>query len=245
MTDSYANYAAKFKEVTSTSIDDQAKFFLRSFVLDFQGRFEEVLDLAEEFKGFAPKEGVVRELEEDRAHYFLERRGETLTVVQLREYLKQIDLDSNHKVAFIEYILWKYKKNLEQLFNPPKGGTNAELLEALEKAIEEYQKVMAKRREREEKIKELEKLVALGGVKGGTAKHQLEQMKNDDKLEQNRREVSSEASKRKAQKAIEKDDPFAAEQKRLEAEKKKKEAEEKQQRDEARARLKDRAKAFS
>ena len=47
--------------------------------------FEEVLDLAEEFKKYAPDTGVVRELEEDQAHLFLERRGETLTVVELRD----------------------------------------------------------------------------------------------------------------------------------------------------------------
>ncbi len=41
--------------------------------------------MAEEFKKFAPKEGAVRELEEDAAHLFLERRGETMTVVELRD----------------------------------------------------------------------------------------------------------------------------------------------------------------
>ena len=30
--------------------------------------------------------------------------------------LKEIDLDFNKKVSFIEYCLWKYKKTLEQLF---------------------------------------------------------------------------------------------------------------------------------
>jgi hypothetical protein len=45
---------ARLSEVTATSIDAQAKFFLRSFVTDFAGRFEEVLDLAEDFKKYAP-----------------------------------------------------------------------------------------------------------------------------------------------------------------------------------------------
>lgn len=30
--------------------------------------------------------------------------------------LKEIDLDFNKKVSFIEYCLWKYSKSLEQLF---------------------------------------------------------------------------------------------------------------------------------
>ena len=41
--------------MTATSIDDQAKTFLRGFVTEFSGKFEEVLDLAEEFKKFAPE----------------------------------------------------------------------------------------------------------------------------------------------------------------------------------------------
>ena len=47
--------------------------------------YHPVLDLSDEFKKYAPKEGVVRELEEDAAHLFLERRGETMTVVELRD----------------------------------------------------------------------------------------------------------------------------------------------------------------
>jgi len=46
---------------------------------------------------------------------------------------------------------------------------------------------------------ELEATAALGGVKGMAAKAQLEQMKSEDLLEQNRREVTSAANKRKAQ----------------------------------------------
>ena len=44
----------KFEEVTAGSIDDQATFFLRSFVSEFAGNFEEVLKLAEEFRKYTP-----------------------------------------------------------------------------------------------------------------------------------------------------------------------------------------------
>lgn len=44
----------KLAEVTAMTIDDQAAFFLRSFVTEFSGKFEEVLDLAQEFKKYAP-----------------------------------------------------------------------------------------------------------------------------------------------------------------------------------------------
>lgn len=66
---------AQFQTVTAKSIDEQAKFFLRAFVMDFQGRFEEVLDIGQEFKKFAPgTEDEVRELDEFQCHRFLEKR---------------------------------------------------------------------------------------------------------------------------------------------------------------------------
>jgi hypothetical protein len=77
----------------------------------------------------------------------------------------EIDLDFNQKVAFIEYLLWKYKKTLKELFNPP-NSASPEALAALEKAIEAYQKVLAERKARADKMAELERLAAEGGVKG-------------------------------------------------------------------------------
>jgi len=48
------DYRRQFADIThNQSIDDQAMTFLRAFVGEFQGKFEEVLKLAEEFKSFA------------------------------------------------------------------------------------------------------------------------------------------------------------------------------------------------
>ncbi|EGD82771.1 hypothetical protein PTSG_03421 [Salpingoeca rosetta] len=233
----------KFADVTNSTIDDQSQFFLRSFVTEFSGNFEEVLDLAEEFKKYAPDTGVVRELEEDKAHLFLERRGETLTVVELREALKKIDLDSNNRVSFIEYCLYKYGKTLEELFEE-KDHKIEHLLRKLEEAIKLYQETLAKKKAREDKMKELEQLAEQGGVKGMRAKAELEAMKNEDELERNKQEIQAGARRRAAQRAVDKGDPFAEEQKRLAEEKKKKEAEEKAKREESRKRLADRAKLW-
>lgn len=54
-------------------------------------------------------------MDEFEAHKFLEGRGETLTVKDMRDRLKDIDLDSNNHMAFIEYLLFKYKKTPEQV----------------------------------------------------------------------------------------------------------------------------------
>jgi hypothetical protein len=57
-------------------------------------------------------------------------------------------------------------------------------------------------------------------------------------------EVKAGAAQRAAQRAVDRDDPFANEQKRLAAEKKKKEEEEKRQREESRRRLKEKMAAM-
>jgi len=233
----------EFAKVTAKTINEQANFFLRSFVADFAGNFDEVLDLAEEFKKFAPKEGVVRELEEDAAHLFLERRGETMTVIELRDALRAIDLDMNKKVSLIEYCLYKYKKSLRELFEEKPGNIEA-LLQRLEEAIVAHQKVLEAREARQQLMHDLEKESESGGVKGMKARLSLESMKNEDSLERNKEEVNAGAQKRAAQRAVDNGDPFVEEQKRLAEEKKKKEAEEKAARDEARARLKAKAEKF-
>jgi hypothetical protein len=103
------DYTAQFRKVTTTqSIDEQAMTFLRAFVGEFQGKFEEVLQLAEEFRAFASQVGHVQELDEFEAHRFLEKKGETKTVKDMRQELEEIDIDKNHKVAFLEYLLFRF-----------------------------------------------------------------------------------------------------------------------------------------
>jgi len=227
----------KWDAIVSQSIDVQANNFLRAFVDEFRGdKFEAVLDVAQQFKKFAPKEGIP-DLEEHAAHLFLEKRGETQTVATMRKYLKEIDLDNNHKVAFLEYALWKWKKTPTEFFielaKPKKGS------EELEKAIAAYREVLAQKEARQDKMDELEKISAAGGVKGNAAAHELHQMKSEDKLHMNKKEITTAAKKRAAEKNA--TDSFAEEQAKLEAEKKKREEEEKKKRDEARAKIKERS----
>jgi len=242
---SHAQYKDQFAEVVAKSVDDQAAFFLRAFVLDFQGKFEEVLELGTQFKKFLPETGT--ELEEDSLHRFLEVRGETKTVVEFREALKVIDIDLNRKTAFIEYLMWKYNKNLPQLFAPAGKHVTPELLAALEKAIAAYQEVQKKKEAREKEIQRLQAIhdANPGGVKGMAAKNQIEQMQAEDELERNRSEVTAAAKKRQAEKAVEKgaggdkerEEALKKETERLRVDALKKEEDENRKRRDSRARL--------
>ena len=228
----------------ASSIDEQANVFLRAFVLDFSGsKFEEVLDVASQFKRFIlPSAKSQCDLEEALAHQFLEKRGETITAAALRDQLRIVTPDNNHRLSFLEYALFKFHKSPTDFFtelrNPNRGGG-----EALRQAIEQYRAVLKVREDREARMEELGKAAEAGGVKGMAAKNQLAQMKQEDQLALNKAEITSAANKRKAEKnAV---DPFEEEQQRMMADKAAREAEDKKTRDEARTRLAARAAMFN
>ena len=54
----------------------------------------------------------------------MESLGETLSVKQMRDALRDIDLDFNKKVALIEYIVYKYKGQVDihSLVNSAQSG---------------------------------------------------------------------------------------------------------------------------
>lgn len=177
-----------------------------------------VLEIGSNFKKYL-RGSDLSDLEEDRAHLFLEKRGETLTVATLREYLREIDLDNNHRVAFLEYALWRYKKGVLDFFKElatPKAGGGA----ALQAAIDAYRKILAVREAREAKMEALAEAAKAGGVKGNTALQELKIMQSEDELAARKAEITAGAAKRKAEKNSA--DPFEEEQKRLEAEKQQK-----------------------
>lgn len=230
----------KWEELVQGTIDGQADAFLKAFVNEFSGnKFEEVLDIASQFRKFAPQKGAP-ELEEHSALMFLEKRGETATAAELRNALKQIDVDNNHKVSFLEYALYKWKKTPKVFFEElakPKGGG-----EALAKAIAAYRAALAVKEARAAKMEELEAAAAKGGVSGNKARMELAQMKADDETAMNRNEILAGAAKRKAEKnAV---DPFEEEKKKLAEEKKKREDEENKKKADSRAKLAAKAALF-
>jgi len=82
------------------------------------------------------KEGS--DLDELKAHQFLEKLGGTLTVVELRKKLAALDLDKNNRMALSEYLLGRFKKTPEQLISAPQGGeAEAAKLAAAQAAVEQ------------------------------------------------------------------------------------------------------------
>ena len=59
----------------------------------------------------------------------------------MRDKLREIDIDSNGMIAFLEYLLFKYDKTLEDMFTDSADGVDPELLKALHEAMEAFKKV--------------------------------------------------------------------------------------------------------
>eukprot|EP01121_Diplochlamys_sp_Union-15-3_P016750 TRINITY_DN575_c0_g1_i1.p1 TRINITY_DN575_c0_g1~~TRINITY_DN575_c0_g1_i1.p1 ORF type:complete len:225 (-),score=51.59 TRINITY_DN575_c0_g1_i1:74-748(-) len=185
-----------FKGVTSRNYADQAKFFLNAFWKEFSKEAETVWGLCNKFVELDfenKKDGT--SLDEFNAHRVLESLGETKRVVELRESLREADLNFDKRLALIEYLLFRYKQTIKVLMSRPQG-TNEELIKA-QQALENVQKEIEKI---EKKKNELEKKADGSGVSANAAKNELSQLLSADQTDLNRALLKAEAAVRKAQK---------------------------------------------
>jgi len=124
-----------FQELTRKKYIDQAKWFLNGFwEQGIESEKENIWKYTQKFIELddkRKKEG--NELDEFLAHKFLEYLGETLTVIQLRERLRKIDMDCNGKMALLEYLAFKYAKGVRDVVYSPQGDNQLEIDEAAEK----------------------------------------------------------------------------------------------------------------
>jgi len=122
-----------FSEITRKTYVDQAKWFLNGFWDQQSAEAETVWNLTHKFIELDPKKKAGNELDEFWSHKFLESLGETLTVIQLRDKLRKIDLDANGKMSSVEYFCFKYSKSIQQIIDAPQGSNQKELQEATER----------------------------------------------------------------------------------------------------------------
>jgi len=232
---------ATWDKIVGSNIDTQADYFLKAFTLEYQGKFEAVLERAELFKKRS-KNNV--DLDEQQAHYLFEKHHNALTIKELRDKLRLMDIDKNNRLCFVEYCLYLDEKTVGKFFyglaHPPPGSDS----EALQKAIAAYREVLKKKKDREDKMDKLREEAKQSGVKGKTAQAALHQMEAEDQLHMAKQEITAGAAKRKAEKEA-KEDPFVTEQKRVAELKKKEDEEKKKKADESRARLAAKAAAFN
>lgn len=193
-----------------------------AFATDFNGRSEEVLECADGFKKYLEPGGV--SLSEVDSHRLLEELGRAKTYQEMRDVIREIDQDSDGRVSLIEWLLFEFKKSVNELFSqnaPP------ELAAIMKEAIDRWHAIHDKKNKKLSEVEELEALVAKGGIKGMQAKMKLlaiKQMGVDGN--DNAEEIRAAVQKKKAESMVQKyatekakeEEARVAENKRLEDE---------------------------
>lgn len=147
-----------FQEMCADTIDKQAEYWLKSFVKEFEGEgVSQILELAEEFKAYLPEDSnpeTATSINAFQAHVFLERRGQTLTVRELRQVMRDIcAFNDTTTFSYIEYLAWSYQKTLKELFMV-KPYNLEPLLKGLYESMHRYQEDKAQQDAKTEEIEE-------------------------------------------------------------------------------------------
>jgi len=122
------------EKLTRQKYADQAKWFLNGFwEKGAERNAEAVWNFTQGFIKFDEKKAAGNELDEFWTHKFLESIGETLTIVEMREKLKKIDMDVNGKVGLLEFLAFHYDKSIKEVVEAPQGQNAAVIREATEK----------------------------------------------------------------------------------------------------------------
>eukprot|EP01130_Rhizamoeba_saxonica_P000181 TRINITY_DN10177_c0_g1_i1.p1 TRINITY_DN10177_c0_g1~~TRINITY_DN10177_c0_g1_i1.p1 ORF type:complete len:353 (+),score=153.72 TRINITY_DN10177_c0_g1_i1:51-1061(+) len=144
-----ANKQEKFEQFTQLVYFEQAKAFMNAYWGDLDNeRIWEQAHLFVELDIDNGKEGS--DLDEFNAHRFLEKQGETKSVRELRDELKEIDMDFNKRMALVEYLLFAHQKSVSDFIARPQGE-NTEEVAAAQAALEEAQAALASAQEAHEK----------------------------------------------------------------------------------------------
>lgn len=178
----------------------------------FKNNDEECELLFSYFKGMSeecPEKDKGHELDEFQAHKFLEKQGQTMTVVEMRAVMKEIDINFDRKVSMMEFLIYHYKmKGFDWIINSPQSGDDPATLKAaaaLEEALKDLDDLNALQKANDQKMKDLELASTnseLGIVARSRAKAELAQMKAADPIPLSRARITAGASVRKCEKIL-------------------------------------------
>jgi len=127
-----SNDSEKLADLCSKNYKAQAVWFLNAFWNDFASKEAEniwlykhkhdELDLQKRADG--------NELDELNAHRFLEQINSTMTVPELRNYIRTIGVDRVKYIPLVHYLLARYKADLHKLVTASQGDNQEEVTKA-------------------------------------------------------------------------------------------------------------------
>jgi len=236
----------KLEALGARTYKEQAVWYLNGFWKSgADAQAERIWQYVHEASKLDPKGAAGGELDEFQAHRFLEVNSETLTVLQFREHLRSVGIDKVRTFPFCNFLVFKYKVEWHALANAPQGDNQEEVARA-QRMLEEVQaafaeanrtadlaraaqaelevalkELQAQEDARNQKTAELQQKSTQGGVvQQNKAKNELAQHLAEDPLPLRRAKITTEAAKKKADKAKEVAEAAEvdAQQKLLEAE---------------------------
>jgi len=145
-----AEQQAGWSEIVTKKYSDQAIWFLNGFWEELEPHAESVWKWVELFTELdQDKKGDGCELDEFWSHKFLESLGKTMTVIEMREKFRAIDVDFNKRMSLIEFLSYQFKKSIQQVIDAPQGDNKEEIdaaqaaVEAAQNAVDEMVKRLA------------------------------------------------------------------------------------------------------
>jgi len=188
----------EFNKIQSRGYARQAVFFLNAFWMETGKDAEQIWRWCHKFQEL-DKAGASdgNSLDEFWGHKFLETAGEPLTVLKMREVLREIDINNDKRMCLLEYLLFFYKQTIKEMLSRPQ-----DVNEDLERAQEALAQVQLEIQKIEEQKAKLEAIAEDNSrpVKANAAKNELEQLLKQDPTDLNRALVTAEAAVRRAQK---------------------------------------------
>jgi len=217
----------KLQNLAAKNYKEQAVWFLNAFWNDFAAKeADNYWEYVHKHQALDPKKTDGNELDEMLAHRFLEQINSTMTITELRDYIRSIGIDKVRYVPLVHYLIAKHKADLHKLVNASQGDNAEEvakaqsLLEQAQAALEnaqkrakdsaqaeaELKKALEELRAQEEafnnKTADLTRKTTEGGVVAqNKAKAELASHLASDPLPLNRAKLNTEAATKKAEKA--------------------------------------------
>lgn len=100
----------RFAKLCEASIEEQVEFFLKSFIFALGNNWKDVLSMSDKFRKYVRDGGEGRmDLNPVQAADFLQKYGLTRTATQRMAELKDVDLNADNRISFIEYLLLHFK----------------------------------------------------------------------------------------------------------------------------------------
>jgi len=131
-----------WSEIVSKKYSDQAIWFMNGFWAEVEPQAESIWKWVELFSELdQDKKGDGCELDEFWSHKFLESLGQTMTVIEMREKFRTIDVDFNKRMSLTEFLAYHFKKSIQDVIDAPQGD-NQEEIEAAQAAVDAAQKAV-------------------------------------------------------------------------------------------------------